>query len=182
MTPENRSGQSERALAEAWERADAGYERADVEALAQSKQPGDRLLALCAARKRIDAGDSPGLYLEMASRLVADSDNNCRWQAAIVVGESIDTDPEAVWRVVACFGDSPDDDMRDVMATVLLEHLLEHDFDGYMDKVKAEIARGRLGFLDTLASCWLTAETPEAKRLKNYVRNARRGESGKGRE
>lgn len=49
-----------------------------------------------------------------------------RWQAIIAVGGFIDTAPEPVWSFIRRWGRSPDADLRDAVATCLLEHLLEH--------------------------------------------------------
>lgn len=98
--------------------------------------PRSRLFGLALARKRIEAGDDPSEYYEFARRLVADADNDCRWQAVIVVGELVDSDPEAVWDVVEQFGDSPDSDMRTAVATVLLEELLDRYVEEYFPCVR----------------------------------------------
>jgi hypothetical protein len=44
--------------------------------------------------------------------------------------------------------------MRIAVATVLLEHLLEHHFDAYFPRLKDLIEAGSVMLADTLARCW----------------------------
>ena len=100
------------------------YDLKALRDLAGSRRAEDRLRSLRAMRDQIAGGKPPGDYLDLARPLIADPDNDCRWQALIVVGESVRTDPEAVWEVICEHGVSEDEDMRAGVATVLLEHLL----------------------------------------------------------
>ena len=141
--------------------------------MGSSRDAKARLRALTLARCRIELGDSPDLYFEFARSLVKDSDNNCRWQAVIVIGESIATNPEGVWQVVAEFGNSSDDDMRAAIACVLLEHLFEEDFETYFSRVREEIRAGRSLMIKTLQMCSL--DGPNHQKAQRFVRNANRG-------
>jgi hypothetical protein len=89
-------------------------------------------------------------YSRLARPLVADADNDCRWQALIVLGEFVPSDPEAVWPVVLRYGDHSDPDMRSGVATVLLEHLLEHHFVRYWPRVRRMVRQSPTRFGDTL--------------------------------
>jgi hypothetical protein len=151
----------------------AGSSAAEIRLLGSSRDAKARLRALTLARCRIDLGDSPDLYFEFARSLVRDSDNNCRWQAVIVIGESIVTNPEGVWQVVAEFCNSSDDDMRAAIACVLLEHLLDADFETYFPRVREEVQRGRSWMIKTLQMCWL--DGPNYQKARRFVRNANRG-------
>jgi hypothetical protein len=122
--------------------------------LAASRSPAERLRSLRVMRKQIDDGRRPEDYLPLARPLVGDADNDCRWQALIVVGESIGSDPEAVWGVVCEHGASGDEDMRVGVASVLLEHLLEHHFDEYLPRLAERIGAGCPMLADTLGRCW----------------------------
>jgi hypothetical protein len=129
----------------------------DLEALAKmatSSSATERLRSLRLMRRRIEAGEPPEYFLGLARTLVGDADNDCRWQALIVVGESVESDPEAVWQVVCEHGASEDEDMRSGVATVLLEHLLEHHFDAYFPRLKGRIEAGSPLLADTLGLCW----------------------------
>jgi len=150
--------------------------------MGRDRDAGRRLLGLLLARRRIERGDLPGDYLALGQSLVADADNNCRWQALIVVGENVKSDPEAVWAVVERFGDSPDDDMRTGVACVLLEELLEAWFDEYFPRVRDLIRGGRTRFAACLRMCWLDELSgPNYRRAQNLIRNTGRGAPRPGR-
>jgi hypothetical protein len=87
-----------------------------------SVDPAQRLRELRLIRKQIEAGTGTSFFFDLARPLINDPNNDCRWQAMIVVGEFIEQNPEAVWQVICEFGVSKDEDMRDAVATVLLEH------------------------------------------------------------
>ena len=57
-----------------------------------------------------------------------DGEPDPRWQAILQVSDSIETDPEPIWAFAARWGCHSQEDLRDAIATVLLEHLLEHYF------------------------------------------------------
>lgn len=119
-----------------------------------SADSATRLLALRhKIRRQIQSRASAVDRLDVARSLINDADNDCRWQALIVVGESIETNPEVVWELIREFGVSEDEDMRTGVATVLLEHLLEHHFDAYFPRLKREIENGSELLADTLSRC-----------------------------
>ncbi|MHC4862440.1 MAG: hypothetical protein ACYTEX_00035 [Planctomycetota bacterium] len=125
--------------------------------------------------KQIAEGDLPEAYFELARTVVGDPDNNCRWQSLNVIFEYIETQPELVWEVVSEHGDSKDSDMRTAIACVLLEHLLDYDFDTYFPKVRNEILQGRYRFIDTLQGCWFDRMGLKYKKVQSFVKNAKRG-------
>jgi len=104
-------------------------------------------------RERLTDGTRPPRYFELARSLIGDADNDCRWQAIIVVGEFLQENPEAVWQVICEYGISEDFDMRVAIAIVLLEHLLEDHFDIYFPRVKKKIEGGLILMADTLSRC-----------------------------
>ena len=69
----------------------------------------------------------------------ADDAIDPRWQAIIAIGEHIETEPDAVWTFVRRWGVTPDDDLRDAIATCLLEHLLEHHGERLLPRVEAAV-------------------------------------------
>lgn len=100
------------------------------------------------------ANELPLSYLDLATDAIEDADNDCRWQAFIAVGEFINRAPLKVWEIVKRCGVSADEDMRDATATILLEHLLDVDFDAFFSYVRCEIEIGPIMLLDTLRRCW----------------------------
>jgi hypothetical protein len=165
--------------AEAKGRAEAVFGPISIEQIertANDADPRQRLLALALMRRQIERGDDPQFFLSTATKLVSDADNDCRWQALIVVGESIAANPHAVWEVIRQHAYSDDEDMRTGVATVLLEHLLEEHFDDYFPNVREEALRRSANFLETLEMCWFDGRGgPRYNRVKNLLRTAARG-------
>jgi hypothetical protein len=150
----------------------------EIAALAGHRDPSQRLLALSLMQADITAGTPAIRYLGLARPLVEDPDNDCRWQALIVIGELMWTHPEEVWQVVLAHGGSEDSDMRAGVATVLLEHLLEEHFEEYFPRIRAEILRGSARFAETVGMCWFDRfEGWRYRRVQKLLRNAARGGS-----
>jgi len=90
-------------------------------------------------------------------------DEDRRWQAAIQLGEHVESDPEAVWPLAAKWGASDDADTRMAIATCVLEHLLEHHFDLLYARVE-RLALADRRFADTVSSCWKFGKSAELKK------------------
>jgi hypothetical protein len=75
-----------------------------------------------------------------------------RWQSIIDVSEFIPTHPEEVWAFAARWGCTEDPDLRAAIATCIVEHLLEHNFDLVFPRV-ADLARRDARFAETLKLC-----------------------------
>jgi hypothetical protein len=146
-------------------------EDVDVTEMVSSVDPAERLQGLRLMRQRIEAGILSRPFFSLARSLINDSNNDCRWQAIIVVGEFIEENPEGVWEVICEHGVSDDDDMRTAVATVLLEHLLEYHFSAYFPRLKEKIKDGSSLLADTLSRCWAfgqaEAHWSEVKALLN---------------
>lgn len=98
-----------------------------------------------------------------------------RWQAIIAVGEFIESSPEPVWDFVRRWGSDPQDDLRDAIATLLLEHLLEHHFEDIFPRVEQVTAKYPL-FADMFLRCWKfgRSELPaNAERFNDLQRRCR---------
>ena len=76
-----------------------------------------------------------------------------RWQAIIAVGEYVDSTPEPIWDFVRRWGSHPLEDLRAAIATVLLEHLLEHHFELLFPRVEEAVRADPL-FADMFCRCW----------------------------
>jgi hypothetical protein len=80
------------------------------------------------------------------------------------------------WEVVSKFGNSNDADMRMAIACVLLEHLIDYDFDTYFTKVRELIHSGRYKFIDTLESCsFFEISEVKRKKVQSFLTKAKRG-------
>ncbi len=109
----------------------------------------------------------------------SEGDEDPRWQAIIGIADSVESDPEAIWPFVARWGRHPQDDLRDAIATCLLEHLLGHHFKRIFPRVR-ELAERDTLFADTFCRCWKfgQSESPENARkfdgLQAFCRANRR--------
>ena len=83
----------------------------------------------------------------------ADGEDDPRWQAIIQIASFIETNPEEVWRFVVSWGGHEQEDLRNAIACVLLEHLLEFHFDLIFPRVEATAKTDSL-FWDTFCRCW----------------------------
>jgi hypothetical protein len=104
-----------------------------------------------------------------------DGEIDPRWQAIIAVGEFIDSEPEAVWSFICRWGTSSSGDLRMAIATCLLEHLLEHHFDRFIERVEQGAATDKL-FADTVSNCWRlgqSEDTVRGARLDRLIRSTR---------
>ena len=121
--------------------------------MCRSKSAKKRLLGLMLTWKQIEQDALLRGYLTLAQELVEDPNNDCRWQALIVIGEFIQSHPAEVWKIVCKYGDSEDEDMRTAVACVLLEDLLEYHDKRYRKRVEKMAASSPL-FAWTYDMCW----------------------------
>lgn len=83
-----------------------------------------------------------------------EGEHDPRWQALIAVGElGIEHHPEDVWSFIVRWGNSDDEDLRNGIATCLLEHLLESHFALIFPRLRASIASDAR-YANTFARCW----------------------------
>jgi hypothetical protein len=148
------------------------YSVSELTSLSKSNDARERLFALAIMRRQIKYCDS-AVHFGMARPLIRDSDNNCRWQALVLISEFLESDPAKVWSIVREFGNSEDEDMRMGVATLLLEHLLEIDFKTYFTKVRDEIKSGKRRFINTLELCSCFGNDYQRK-VESFIRKARR--------
>lgn len=128
--------------------------------LLRSPDRADRLSALRLIRENISKGCIHEEYFELARMAILDQDNDCRWQSLIVIGEFIENHPEDIWSIVLEHASNSDEDMKTALATILLEHLLEHHFDNFVPKLRREIVDGKnLAVAKVLAKCWVFGNT-----------------------
>jgi len=98
-----------------------------------------------------------------------------RWQAIIVVGDYVETEPEAVWSFIRRWGGHPQEDLRDAVATCLLEELLRSHFAPYFARVE-ELAMAEPLFGDMFQRCWRLGQADEpgnAERFQSLVQRLR---------
>ena len=81
-------------------------------------------------------------------------EEDARWAGAIEAGELVLDEPHRAWEIVVKYGSSDDPDLRDAIATCVLEHLLENHFNIYFPKVEELIKRGNMNLGITFRMCW----------------------------
>jgi hypothetical protein len=94
-----------------------------------------------------------------------------RWHAIIAVAEYVETEPELIWEFIRHWGGHPQEDLRNAIATCLLEHLLEHHFVTFFARVE-QAAWTHTLFGDMFLRCWRLgqAEEPGNAELFNSLR------------
>src|SRR5215208_4887709 len=103
----------------------------------------------------------------------AEGGEDPRWQAIIRVGEYVGSEPEAVWSFARRWGSHPQEDLRDAVATCLLEHLLEQHFAAYFPRVE-RLALADPLFGDTFRRCWQLGQALEPGNAVRYVQLSER--------
>jgi hypothetical protein len=96
-----------------------------------------------------------------------------RWQAIIAIGEYIDSDPEEVWNFICRWGSHPQEDLRDAIATCLLEHILEHHFASFIARVE-QLALAAPRFGATVQRCWQFGQAKKKINADRFARLCRR--------
>ena len=117
-----------------------------------------------------DARESPHRKISHASSLlpgIPATGQDARWQAVIRIGEYTESHPEDVWQFVARWGTHEQDDVREAIATCLLEHLLEHHFDLIFPRV-LEFTRENEMFADTFCRCWKFGESEDPANARRF--------------
>jgi hypothetical protein len=92
-----------------------------------------------------------------------------RWQAIIAVGEFIPGEPEAVWQFARRWGSHEGQDLRMAVATCLVEHLLDSQFDQFFPRVVAAAREDPL-FASTFTYCWKFGQAKESDRARSFDR------------
>ncbi|QDU08734.1 hypothetical protein V202x_21040 [Gimesia aquarii] len=125
----------------------------DLKSLSKSSRYQDRLRALKFMRKNVYEG-VPKSYLKIAASMISDRSESCRWQSAIVVSEYLDYSEELVWSIVDRFIKEGTNRGVDSVSTVLVEHLLERNFDKYFRRLKSHWLSGNSLIVEILTYCW----------------------------
>ncbi len=104
----------------------------------------------------------------LPGQAAAEEENDPRWQAIIKIGEFIREEPHAIWPFILRWGTSPDEDLRDAVATCLLEHLLQHHFARFFPRVE-ETARKDPLFAKTFLVCWKFGQAAESGNAERFI-------------
>jgi hypothetical protein len=97
----------------------------------------------------------------------AQENDNDRWQAIIAVGKYIESEPEPIWEFVRRWGNHPLEDLRVVIATVLLEHLLEFHFELIFPRIEG-VAQDDPLFADMFCRCWKFGQSEQPANAQRF--------------
>jgi hypothetical protein len=148
----------------------------------RSRVRDKRVAAMVRIRKEIDFRGLRNSCFAIAEPLTIDADSTCRWQATIVIGEFIETQPDRVWRVARALGESRKADIRMASTTVLLEHLLEFHPSRMCKQFEEELSVRSNRLAQSIGGCWNFGEDQRAiNRIQKVIdaAKARVARSGK---
>jgi hypothetical protein len=113
-----------------------------------------KIAALKEMRSIISNGE-PSIFFDLAKSHIGSKNNDIRWQSLIVIGEYIPYGRrnDEIRRLILEFC-RIDEDMQDALATVLLEHLLQHDFNRSLTWIKEQLKQGTKYFQELVERCW----------------------------
>jgi hypothetical protein len=98
-----------------------------------------------------------------------------RWQAIMRVEDHVELYPELIWKFVLKWGRHPQEDLRDAIAVLLVEHLLEHHFNLIYPRLCEEVGKSKR-FADMVGRCYWLGEgawAANARKLDRLVGKAR---------
>jgi hypothetical protein len=124
----------------------SGWALADAMTVAQAIRKAERIL--------------PG-------KVAPEGELDPRWQAIVDVSEHIRQHPDEVWHFTRKWAAHANDDLRMAVATCLLEHLLEHQFDRLFPLV-SEACRESSRFADTLSHCSAFGQSLRPRNLTRF--------------
>jgi len=107
--------------------------------------------------------------LTKIDRHLASRSEHTRWQAAIALGEFSKSAPDRIWPLVLKHGSRRHSDARMAIATCVLEHVLEYNFDAYFPRV-ADAARRSRWFRDTFSSCGRMGQSKLPRNARRWKR------------
>ena len=128
-----------------------------------------RVTALRRIRRQIETMGLRPSYFDLARRHVDERDSTCRWQATIVIGEFIETEPDKVWPIALKLAKSANPDIRMASTRVLLEHLLEYHPTTMIPRFKAELATGSRRFKKAVAFCANFGDSRSRARIQKVI-------------
>lgn len=138
----------------------------------------EKIAALKGMRTQIMNGE-PAHFFDLAKGHIGDCNREVRWQAIIVIGEYIPVGirNEEIWNLVIQYS-GVDDDMQQALATVLLEHLLEYDYDCTIKRIATAASDWNTTLRDVLERCWRFGQSDtQWRRVEQIIATWPRGNS-----
>ena len=137
-----------------------------------SPRARDRLAAIAAMRDQ-SWPRLPRSYLDLATKLIEDSNNDCRWQALILTKDYMEKEAAAVWAIIFRHAGSEDEDMRMGIACCLLEHMNWTRFDAFLRRLKRLVQKCGPNAKDTISHCWFDDMNPRQQKLVSRLVGSR---------
>ena len=88
-----------------------------------------------------------------------------RWQAIIEISDFIESNPKEILEFVLKWGGHENEDIRNAVASCLLEHLLEYHFELVFPQIKDAARRSSL-FGDMVSRCFRFGQSEEVENSK----------------
>lgn len=153
----------------------------EVEGLLRSELSDERLQGLLSTRHRVEEqGELSENNFRAGLNLLDDSDNDCKWQAFIIVSRYISIQPEKCWEIIVDFGSRNDEDTQAAVATLLLEHYFEQLpqlFPIKFQELRQLIDMENSNLMATLKSCWSNWGNEENKAtVEKYLEQKKNSE------
>lgn len=96
------------------------------------------------------------------------TDDSVRWSAATELSDYAEENPDFIWPLVIKHGSSSDGDLRSAIATCALEHILEHHFAEYFDRLADAMAQRNSKLALTFGCCWKLGEARLADNAQRW--------------
>jgi hypothetical protein len=123
-----------------------------------------------------DSASKRAFINELGKRLAKKGKN--RWKAAAELSEFVQSAPSLLWPRVLKYGLSEDDDLRQAVATCIVEHVLEYHFGRYFPRLEHEVLMGNQNLGQTFLLCSKFGQSTEAensRKWENLASKVRRG-------
>jgi hypothetical protein len=108
--------------------------------------------------------------IDLIDAELASDDSKRIWAAAADATEYVFNlaDARAIWPLALRYGSSADKDVRQAVATNILEHVLEHHFDEFFIELEREIESGNNLLLNTLRMSWQLGEAEKTHNSQKW--------------
>jgi len=94
-------------------------------------------------------------------------EEDSRWQAIMLVEDFVETEPEAILPFVLKWGCHEQEDLRDAIAVLLVEHLLEFHFESIFPHIETASLENAL-FGDTFLRAWKLGQAKEPENSARF--------------
>lgn len=102
------------------------------------------------------------------ARRIRDGNESDRWAAAAELSEHVVSNSDRIWPTVLELASSDVEDIRQAVATNVLEHILEHDFDRFFPLIESEVKRGNENLRDSVRLCWKFGQSLDRRRSERW--------------